>query len=49
MDDFNVQPGDVLMIGDREEKDGEAAKAAGVDHIILARKVGKRDHNGIKG
>lgn len=49
MSDFGVLPEDVLMIGDREEKDGEAAKAAGVDHIILARKVSKREHNGIKG
>ena len=49
MSDLGVKCEDVLMIGDREEKDGEAAKAAGVDHIILARKVSKRDHNGFKG
>ena len=42
MEDFGVDPGDVLMIGDRKEKDGKCAEAAGVDHIILERSIRKR-------
>ena len=42
MEDFGADPGDVLMIGDRTEKDGKCAEAAGVDHLILARNIGKR-------
>lgn len=42
MEDLNIPAGDVLMIGDRAEKDGECAKAAGVDSLILERSVAKR-------
>ena len=42
MEDLGVSPEDMLMIGDRTEKDGESAKSAGVDHLILARSVSKR-------
>ena len=49
MSDENTAPEDVLMIGDREEKDGAAALAAGVDKLILPRKVKKREHEKYKG
>ena len=42
MEDFGADPADVLMIGDRNEKDGKCAEAAGVDHIILERSIRKR-------
>ena len=42
MEDLSVAPGDVIMIGDRYEKDGKSAEAAGVDHLILPRRVKKR-------
>ena len=45
MDDTHVMPSEILMIGDRPEKDGECAKAAGVDHLILDRNVKKRKIN----
>lgn len=48
MNDFGVQCGDVLMIGDRMEKDGECAKAAGCDWLILPRKINKRHIDEIK-
>lgn len=38
MSHYNIQnPSDVLMIGDRESKDGRAASAAGTDCLILKR------------
>ena len=38
MSHYNIQnPSDVLMIGDRESKDGRAASAAGTDYLILKR------------
>lgn len=38
MSHYNIQnPSDVLMIGDRENKDGKAASAAGTDYLILKR------------
>lgn len=40
---YGVSKENVLMIGDREEKDGEAAKNAGIDRIILERDRTKRD------
>ncbi len=43
MEDYGVAAGDVLMIGDRQEKDGRSAEAAGVDSLILDRHVGKRN------
>ncbi len=45
MEDTGFSPSDILMIGDRPEKDGECAKAAGVDHLILERNVRKRNLN----
>lgn len=42
MEDTKVSPGDILMIGDRMEKDGKAAEAAGVDHMILPSRVSGR-------
>jgi len=43
MEDYNAEPRDVLMIGDRMEKDGESARAAGVDYLILSRHVAERN------
>lgn len=42
MNDHPEDPGDIIMIGDRYEKDGMCAEAAGVDHLILPRHVNKR-------
>lgn len=36
MEDFKKCPEDTLMIGDRDEKDGECAKSAGVDYINVS-------------
>ena len=35
---YQIAKEDVIMIGDRMEKDGEAARAAGIDYLILERK-----------
>lgn len=48
MKDMDIACEDVLMIGDRREKDGEAAAACNVDCIILKRKVSKRGDYGIE-
>ncbi len=45
MDDMHAAAEEILMIGDRMEKDGECAKAAGVDYVILNRHVSKRKIN----
>ena len=45
MQDTGIAAGDILMIGDRMEKDGMSAKAAGVDCLILERNVSKRKIN----
>lgn len=37
VDKYMIDKKDTIMIGDRMEKDGEAAKAAGVDYLILKR------------
>ena len=42
MDDLKIKSDEVLMIGDRMEKDGLCAEAAGVDYIILERSISKR-------
>lgn len=42
MSDLNVSPDKTLMVGDRMVKDGEAAKAAGTDYLILSKKKSKR-------
>jgi phosphoglycolate phosphatase/putative hydrolase of the HAD superfamily len=34
---FGVAPGRALMVGDRDDKDGASARAAGVDAVILPR------------
>lgn len=41
LETMGVKPEDALMIGDRMEKDGEAAKGAGIDYLIL--KSGEAD------
>lgn len=47
MQDYGIPCEDIIMIGDRDEKDGECAKAAGVDSLILDRRVNKRNYNEI--
>lgn len=47
LSDQNVGCEDALMIGDRDEKDGECARGCGMDCLILPRKVSKRNLNGI--
>ena len=42
MEDTGEDPGNILMIGDRMEKDGQCAVAAGTDYLILPRKVKNR-------
>ncbi|MDO4187701.1 MAG: HAD family hydrolase [Lachnospiraceae bacterium] len=42
MNDLEVTPDRTLMIGDRMVKDGEAAKAAGCDYLILSKSKNKR-------
>jgi glycosyltransferase involved in cell wall biosynthesis len=39
----SLQTTDILFIGDRMEKDGECAKACGVDHLILKKKKSARN------
>lgn len=43
MSDLSIEKEKTLMIGDRQIKDGEAAKSAGVDYLILSSK--KRARN----
>ena len=47
MQDYGISPEDIIMIGDRSEKDGECAKGAGVDSLILVRRTAKRNYNEI--
>lgn len=42
MSDLGISPDKTLMIGDRDVKDGEAARRAGVDYIILSKSKSKR-------
>ena len=35
MEDLSLTPEEVLMVGDRDEKDGESARRAGTDYVIL--------------
>lgn len=42
MQEYNLKTDEVLMIGDRMEKDAEAAKAAGCDYMIVPRKIQNR-------
>lgn len=42
MDKYHVDKNDTLMIGDRMEKDGQAAMAAGVDCLILEKSCKNR-------
>lgn len=46
MKDLDILPTEVLMIGDRMEKDGMCATSAGVDYLILPRSVSKRTEYG---
>ncbi len=41
-----IKPEDAIMIGDRMEKDGEAAQGAGIDYLILSRTYIKRKIQG---
>lgn len=41
--DFNVEKSKIVMIGDRMEKDGRAAENAGIDYVILPRKIKDRN------
>ena len=43
MSDLNVPKDKTIMIGDRLVKDGEAAKKAGCDYLILSKSKKKRD------
>lgn len=43
MDDFNVSAENILMIGDRDCKDGEASRKASVDYVILPKNVKERE------
>ena len=36
LNDFALAPEEILMVGDRDEKDGEAARRAGVDYYICS-------------
>lgn len=45
IEDTKADLSDVIMIGDRYKKDGKAAIEAGVDYVILPRKVSKRNLN----
>lgn len=47
MDDYGISREEVIMIGDRDEKDGECARAAGIDSLILNRRMNKRNYNEI--
>ena len=43
MEDTGFTPEDILMIGDRDSRDGEAARRAGCDHIILSKSKRERE------
>ncbi len=43
MEDTGLKPGDLLMIGDRDVKDGEAARRVGCDYLILPKSRGARE------
>ena len=43
MSDLNVPKDKTIMIGDRMDKDGEAAKKAGCDYLILSKSKKKRE------
>lgn len=46
---YQIAKEDVIMIGDRMEKDGEVAKAIGIDYLILERKRKEREMQYKKG
>ena len=41
-DDFSADKADMIMVGDRHEKDGAAAENFGCDYLILNRHINKR-------
>ncbi|MCR5356869.1 MAG: HAD family hydrolase [Lachnospiraceae bacterium] len=43
MQDHGLEPGDLLMIGDRMSRDGQAALNAGCDYLILPKNKAKRE------
>lgn len=43
MEKYHLSKEKVLMVGDREEKDGFAAKKAGIDWVILSKNKRKRE------
>ncbi len=42
MEDTGLKPSEILMIGDRDSRDAEAARRAGCDYIILSGSENKR-------
>ncbi|HAG68732.1 MAG TPA: hypothetical protein DCL38_02015 [Lachnospiraceae bacterium] len=42
MEDHKLEPGQLLMIGDRDSRDGEAARRAGCEYLILSSSKRKR-------
>ena len=44
MKDYDLMPQEIVMIGDRDSKDGECARRAGTDYIIIDRKISGRDY-----
>lgn len=45
MKDFALDRSELVMIGDRDSKDGECARLAGVDYVILDRSIFKREYS----
>ncbi|MBQ7562619.1 MAG: HAD family hydrolase [Lachnospiraceae bacterium] len=43
LSEHSLEPSEVLMIGDRDSRDGEAARRAGCDYVILSRSKKKRN------
>ena len=40
---WKLKPSEAVMIGDRDSKDGQAARNVGMDYIILEKRRGKRE------
>lgn len=48
MNDYNMASEDIIMIGDRQEKDGVSSQRADIDYIILPRDTKKRNYDCMK-